>query len=378
MYAYLGCRTTRERNARGAGISVFKVDPASARLELAQVLDGLVNPSYLALNARGDRLYAVHGDTTGISAYVVDQGDGRIRPLNRQDTGGLNPVHLAIDPTGRHVIVSNHIGASVAVLPIGADGELGPASQLLPLEGTPGPHRIEQKQAKPHANPFAPDGRHVIVPDKGLDRIFSFRWTDGLLTAAASPVAVAREGAGPRHLAFHPAASHAYCVNELDSSVTVYRYDAASGALEPMQILPSVPDTHTGNNRAAAILVDAGRTRMCRIAGTTASPPSGWTRPAAVLDRRRGVRRTHAAQHGADAGRRLAVCLERGQRQHRRLPCRRRERRWRACREKRARAARSAWCSAARRLSSGRPRRARGARIRRRFDLRQTDHEAAL
>lgn len=262
MYAYLGCRTTRERNARGAGISVFKVDPASARLELAQVLEGLVNPSYLALNARGDRLYAVHGDTTGISAYVVDQGDGRIRPLNRQDTGGLNPVHLAIDPTGRHVIVSNHIGASVAVLPIGADGELGPASQLLPLEGTPGPHRIEQKQAKPHANPFAPDGRHVIVPDKGLDRIFSFRWTDGLLTAAASPVAVAREGAGPRHLAFHPAASHAYCVNELDSTVTVYRYDAASGALEPMQILPSVPDTHTGNNRAAAILVDARGERV--------------------------------------------------------------------------------------------------------------------
>ena len=329
MYAYLGCRTTRERNARGAGISVFKVDPASARLELAQVLEGLVNPSYLALNARGDRLYAVHGDTTGISAYVVDQGDGRIRPLNRQETGGLNPVHLAIDPTGRHVIVSNHIGASVAVLPIGADGELGPASQLLPLEGTPGPHRIEQKQAKPHANPFAPDGRHVIVPDKGLDRIFSFHWTDGSLTVAASPVAVAREGAGPRHLAFHPAASHAYCVNELDSSVTVYRYDAASGALEPMQILSSVPDTHTGNNRAAAILVDAGRTRVCvesRARQHRRVPGRRGQRPP-VLDRRRGVRRTHAAQHSADAGRRLAVCLERGQRQHRRLPCRRRERR---------------------------------------------------
>ena len=152
MYAYLGCRTHAERNARGAGISVFKVDPASARLELAQVLEGLVNPSYLALNARGDRLYAVRGDTTGISAYVVDQGDGRIRPLNRQETGGLNPVHLAIDPTGRHVIVSNHIGASVAVLPIGADGELGPASQLLPLEGRRG--RIGSSRSRPSRTPI--------------------------------------------------------------------------------------------------------------------------------------------------------------------------------------------------------------------------------
>ena len=125
---------------------MFNADPASARLNSRRCWTA-GEPSYLALNARGDRLWLPHGDTTGISAYVVDQGDGRIRPLNRQDTGGLNPVHLAIDPTGRHVIVSNHIGASVAVLPIGADGELGPASQLLPLEGTPGPHRIEQKQA---------------------------------------------------------------------------------------------------------------------------------------------------------------------------------------------------------------------------------------
>ena len=84
------------------------------------------------------------------------------------------------------MIVSNHIGASVAVLPIGADGEASCC------RWTPGPHRIEQKQAKPHANPFAPDGRHVIVPDKGLDRIFSFHWTDGSLTVAASPVAGAR------------------------------------------------------------------------------------------------------------------------------------------------------------------------------------------
>ena len=118
MYAYLGCRTTRERNARARGhLGVqggSSQRPAGTRAGAGRAGE----PSYLALNARGDRLYAVHGDTTGISAYVVDQGDGRIRPLNRQETGGLNPVHLAIDPTGRHVIV-NHIGASVAV--IGAD-----------------------------------------------------------------------------------------------------------------------------------------------------------------------------------------------------------------------------------------------------------------
>jgi len=45
MYAYVGCRTTRERNARGEGIGVFDVEAKTGRLTFVQLLDGLVNPS---------------------------------------------------------------------------------------------------------------------------------------------------------------------------------------------------------------------------------------------------------------------------------------------------------------------------------------------
>lgn len=258
MYAYVGSRTTRERNARGDGISVYRFDPQTAALDLVQVQGDLVNPSYLALNADGSCLYTVHGDQSEISAFRVDRASGRISLINRQSTGGKNPVHLALDPSGRFMVVTNHIGASLAVLPVAADGALQPLSQLLPVSGPVGPHRVEQKQAKPHFSPFAPGGRFVIVPDKGLDRIFSFRFADGELAPAASPFVVAREGAGPRHIAFHPAGRFAYTVNELDSTVTAYRYDAETGALEPFQLLSTLPDTYTGNSRAAGIVVSAG------------------------------------------------------------------------------------------------------------------------
>src|SRR5690606_9514110 len=101
---------------------------------------------------------------------------------------------------------------------------------------------IEQTQAKPHACPFAPGGRHVIVPDKGLDRLFAFQFADGRLSPVQPDGVAAREGAGPRHVAFHPSARFAYCVNELDSSVATYAYDMARGALAPLQVLPSLPD----------------------------------------------------------------------------------------------------------------------------------------
>jgi 6-phosphogluconolactonase len=82
MYSYVGCRTTRERNARGDGISVYSVDQESGKLELVQLLKDQVNPSFLALSANGERLYTVHGDLSDISSYAVDKASGKIAFLN--------------------------------------------------------------------------------------------------------------------------------------------------------------------------------------------------------------------------------------------------------------------------------------------------------
>ncbi|MDO5289296.1 MAG: lactonase family protein [Pseudomonadota bacterium] len=256
MWAYVGSRTTRERNARGEGISVYRVDAHTGALDLVQVLGGLVNPSFLAINRAATRLYAVHGDCEDISAFGIEPGTGRLALINRQPTGGRNPVHLALDPSERFVIVSNHLGSSLAVLPLDETGALQALSQLLPLSGTPGPHRLEQPFAKPHFNPFDPSGRWVLVPDKGVDRVFALRFAQGRLTLAHE--AVAREGAGPRHLAFHPRQPWAYAINELDSTVTTYDFDAASGALQPLQIVSALSDRFTGNSRASEIAVHPG------------------------------------------------------------------------------------------------------------------------
>lgn len=257
MYAYVGSRTTRERQARGEGISIFDVDAASGALRLVDVVGGLFNPSFLAMGHDGRSLYTVHGDASEVSAFRVDRSSGRLTLLNRQDTQGLNPVHLALDPSGHRLVVSNHFGASVSVLAIGADGALGDVLQRVTLEGPPGPHRVEQKQAKPHCNPFDPGGRFVAVPDKGLDRVFMFRFEQGRLIAADTPFTAAREASGPRHLVFHPRQASAYVINELDSTVTACRFDADSGALTPFQIVPALPQSFTGNSRAAAIQIDA-------------------------------------------------------------------------------------------------------------------------
>ncbi len=265
VFAYVGSRTTRERNARGEGITVFRVNEERGALTHVQTLSGLANPSFLALNARGDRLYTVHGDGHEVSVLAVERDSGRLSHLQTQDCGGRNPVHLAIAPDGRHLVVSDHLGqqgGTVVVLPIAQDGLLGPVQQRVALPGAPGPHRKEQPFAKPHFNPFDPGGRFVLVPDKGLDKVFVFAFEDGQLVPAAQPWLDCREGAGPRHLAFHPTLPRAYVVNELDSTVLACTFDAATGRLQGLQILSTLPDDFVSNSRAAEIEVSRDGRRV--------------------------------------------------------------------------------------------------------------------
>ena len=257
MFIYVGCRTTRERNARGNGINVYRVDPSSGGLSHVQLLDGLINPSFLAVNAQRTFLYCVHGDTDRVSALTIHT-DGTLSLLNSQSTQGHNPAHLAISPDGGFLIVSNHYSGSVVVLPILTSGELGELCDQVYTDGPIGPHRVEQNGPKPHFNPFDPSGRMVVVPDKGLDRIFVYRFDvqQGKLLPAAHPYAATRSGAGPRHVAFHPELPMVYAVNELDSTVATYRFNNQTGELAAQQILSALPQSFTGDNTAAEVEVD--------------------------------------------------------------------------------------------------------------------------
>ena len=103
-----------------------------------------------------------------------------------------------------------------------------------------------------------------MVPDKGLDRTFVFRFDSGKAVAHGS--VASRPGAGPRHIAFHPTRPFAWLVNELDSTVSTLEW--TDGLLKPVQVLSTLPDVFTGANTAAAIVVSKdGRFAYCSNRG---------------------------------------------------------------------------------------------------------------
>jgi YVTN family beta-propeller protein len=158
---------------------------------------------------------------------------------------------------GRFLVVANYATGTVALLPINQDGSLASRSDLATLSGTPGPHRTQQESSHPHHCPFDRAGRLVVVPDKGLDKVFVFRLdTDrGALVPGTPPGVASRAGAAPRHADFHPTRPYVYVINELDSTIATYRLDPDKGALTPLQVITTLPSSHTGNNSGAEIAV---------------------------------------------------------------------------------------------------------------------------
>ncbi|MBL8703100.1 MAG: lactonase family protein [Alphaproteobacteria bacterium] len=268
MFAYVGSFTTANRKARGNGINVFRVDPATGTWTHVQHVGDLVNPSFLVLSHDRRFLYAVHGDVDYATAFALDPATGHARPIGRAATGGLNGVKQDFDRAGRFLVVANYIAGNVAVLAVKPDGALADQHDLLPLTGPLGTHRTEQTRPHPHDVVFDPARRFVLIPDKGLDTVFVLRFDDATGRIALHCQMRARPGAGPRHAAFHPALSVAYVCNELDSTVMACRWDAEAGTLAPLQVVASLPEDFVGANTTSELAISRdGRFVYCSNRG---------------------------------------------------------------------------------------------------------------
>jgi len=222
------------------GIYVSSLDP-SGRLSEPELAAETVNPSFLAVHPSGRFLYAVNevaeleGEAAGsASAFAIESASGRLRFLNRSSSKGPGPCYLSLDRTGRHLFVANYGGGSVALLPVGTDGALGPATAFVQHESSARAHSIDADAAN----------RFAIAADLGLDRVFVYRFdsSTGALAANDPPFTSLDAGSGPRHVALHPGGRFAYVLNELSMTLTSMGYDPERGALKAVGTVSSLPD----------------------------------------------------------------------------------------------------------------------------------------
>ncbi len=245
-------------------IYLYRLQAATGALTPLSAQRGGSQPSYLTMAADRRHLYAVsetgtfqgRANSGGVSAFAVDAATGALTLLNQQPSLGASPCYVSLDRTGKSVLVANYGGGNVALLPLRPDGALDLPAATDEHQPPLGPHK---NQDHAHAHCIIPDpaNRYAFAVDLGTDKVYGYQLDapGAPLRPLPTPAFVARPGAGPRHLTFHPNGRWAYLENELNSTVTALAYDADHGTFSEIQSLSTLPENFTGNNSGADVHV---------------------------------------------------------------------------------------------------------------------------
>lgn len=239
------------------GIYALQLDAATGQLTAPVLAAETRNPSYLTLSLDRRTLYAVSESDAMAAAFAISDDRVHLTALpSTQSAAGKAPCHLAVDRTGRVLLVANYHTAVVASLPINPDGSLRPPVSVIQHTGSSvDPER--QTSAHAHCVTLSPDNRFVFVCDLGLDKIFTYRLDplSARLLPAEPPFITTPAGSGPRHLTFAPDGRHAFLVTELGGTLIAYRYDAARGTLTATDEKSTLAPGYKGENTSAAVRV---------------------------------------------------------------------------------------------------------------------------
>ncbi|MFT4271153.1 MAG: beta-propeller fold lactonase family protein [Pantoea sp.] len=256
-FVYVGCRTTKERDARGKGIAAYEIDAKSSEWHYKGTCPAGENPSFLIVSKKHQRLYAVHGDGATVSSFRLNPWSGIPEYEETINCHGENPVHLCLDRRESNLLIVNYASGNIARIVLDTQGRFSDSSVLISLPEVSGPHKIEQRSSHPHFigrianNGFDTDW--YVIPDKGSDAVYAMNFSNNTVKAIIS--GKSRESAAPRHAVMHPFRSFIYIVNELDSTLTTWKFDPDGQQLTPVHTLSVIPAQRHELTRASGIAI---------------------------------------------------------------------------------------------------------------------------
>lgn len=242
------------------GIFSYKFDPENVEVLEAGRAAQLSHASFIAVHPNNRYLYAVAEGSTAddsfIAAFSIDRATGKLEMIDKMPSGGRGPCHVSVDATGEVAMVANYNSGSFAAFPIKRSGALDVMSALIQDKGS---SINKKRQEGPHAHCIliGPHSHWALGCDLGLDKLMVFRVNTSdatIVSKAASSVAV-KPGSGPRHIVLDPHNKFAYLINELDSTLTAFSWDADKGALKELQIVSTLPSGVSVTNFPAEVAV---------------------------------------------------------------------------------------------------------------------------
>lgn len=258
------------------GICLWKLSTRSERLSMLGMDTQTTRPSWILLNDRGDKLYAVREETPEGGVYEMDvlrsvenpeqgkESEPLLRLVKELPSGGADPCHLSLDGRERFLMTANYSSGSLAVFSLDEQGHLQKMRDFHQHVGAGGD---PVRQEGPHVHFSEEAGEWLWCTDLGLDQVMAYTidYENGKLTDCGVKLQLPL-GYGPRHLAFwHEDMEVIYVLCELASRVVVFaeKKSGDTGTNEMpeyvmLQDISTLPEGFTDFNIASAIRLYGG------------------------------------------------------------------------------------------------------------------------
>lgn len=242
----------------GSGIPAFGLDTGTGKLSPLGNVATTPTPAWVTIARSGKFLYAINEQKDSASAFSVDDKTGKLTPLNKVATKGKGPCHVSVDHTGKALFVANYGSGSLESFQILADGSIGERVSFIQNEGS-GANKSRQEGPHAHSANISPDNRFLVLADLGLDKLLVFKIdpSTAKLTPNDPPSTSVKPGSGPRHFVFSPNARFGYVINEMGNTIIGFSYDKEKGTLKEMQSIGTLPDDFKGENTTAEIAISS-------------------------------------------------------------------------------------------------------------------------
>ena len=221
-------------NAGDPSISVLSLNRAKGDVELIEKapVPGTEEPSPtsmpLALSADRRFLYAaLRSEPFTVVSFAIEPDSGRLKHLHNAPLDA-SMAYTTVDRTGRWLLAASYPDGKLTVNPIDEEGR-AKAPPVQTLTDRPRAHSIVLDASNSRAYCA------VLAQDVILQMIFDP--ATGRLTPNAPGEIKTRQGAGPRHLAFHPSGRFLYLITETTATIGAYAVDQAKGTLKELQFI---------------------------------------------------------------------------------------------------------------------------------------------
>jgi 6-phosphogluconolactonase len=213
----------------GADLGLYTVDDNALTLTQVSVTRTPESVQYVWVHPTLPVMYAAYSNrskasnTHGVAAYRIDRETGRLTEFNKPLTLDNRPIHISVDPAGRHLLIAYNQPSNLTVHTLNADGTIGDTvAQREPVDAGRYAHHVR----------VAPSGDIVVLCTRGSDATATapddpgalkvFQFSDGQLSNERSIANGNGIGFGPRHVDFHGTNPWIYVSMERNNEVLTY------------------------------------------------------------------------------------------------------------------------------------------------------------